>query len=106
MSFGGPPGSYEVCPICFWEDDGIQLRWPLYSGGANKPSLVESQQNYAKYGAMEERFVKNVRQPRVGDERDPDWRSVDLKRDNPQEHDDLPWAHDHTAYYYWRSLST
>jgi hypothetical protein len=32
----GPPGSYEICPVCFWDDDLVQLRWPTYAGGANK----------------------------------------------------------------------
>lgn len=30
------PGSYEICPVCFWEDDRVQFRWPAMSGGANK----------------------------------------------------------------------
>jgi hypothetical protein len=24
--------------VCFWEDDGVQLRWPDWSGGANSPA--------------------------------------------------------------------
>ncbi|MDX2622394.1 CPCC family cysteine-rich protein [Streptomyces sp. NPDC012486] len=36
------PGSYEICPVCFWEDDGIQFRWPTMDGGANKISLIEA----------------------------------------------------------------
>ena len=26
-----PPGSHDICSICFWEDDNIQLRWPDYA---------------------------------------------------------------------------
>ncbi|MFG2533654.1 CPCC family cysteine-rich protein [Streptomyces sp. NPDC048511] len=33
------PGSYEVCPVYFWEDGGVQFRWPAMSGGANKVSV-------------------------------------------------------------------
>lgn len=29
------PGSYEICPVCFWEDDGVQFRWPTMGDGAN-----------------------------------------------------------------------
>lgn len=28
------PGSYEICPVCFWEDDRVQFRWPTMDGGA------------------------------------------------------------------------
>ncbi|MGX1964083.1 CPCC family cysteine-rich protein [Streptomyces sp. CB02115] len=37
------PGSYKICPVCFWEDDGAQFRWPTMGGGANKVSLIEAQ---------------------------------------------------------------
>ncbi|WP_448262693.1 CPCC family cysteine-rich protein [Microbacterium aurum] len=40
LTLGQPPGSYELCPVCFWEDDAVQLRWPTYPGGANRPSLM------------------------------------------------------------------
>jgi len=35
--FDEPPGSCDICKICFWEDDNVQLRWPDYAGGANIP---------------------------------------------------------------------
>jgi len=41
-----PPGSYSICPVCTWEDDIIQLRWPDYSGGANGPSLIAAQSSF------------------------------------------------------------
>ena len=36
-------GSYHICEICGWEDDGMQLANPACSGGANELSLIESQ---------------------------------------------------------------
>ena len=32
-------GSYEVCEVCGWEDDWVQLDDPDYTGGANRLSL-------------------------------------------------------------------
>jgi Cysteine-rich CPCC len=51
-----PPGPHQICPICFWEDDAVQLRWPDWSAGANRTSLIEAQQNFQDYGACDERF--------------------------------------------------
>lgn len=31
-----PPGTYDICRICYWEDDGGQFRDPDYEGGANR----------------------------------------------------------------------
>lgn len=41
--FTEPAGSYEICPICNWEDDAVQLANPTAAVGANHESLVESQ---------------------------------------------------------------
>lgn len=60
-------GEYDICKVCFWEDDPIQSDNPLYFGGANDLSLLQSQENYKKFGAVEERFVKYVRKPRKDD---------------------------------------
>lgn len=49
------PGSYEICPVCFWEDDGVQFRWPTMAGGANKVSLIKAQGNYQHFGACPRR---------------------------------------------------
>ncbi|MCB1186902.1 hypothetical protein KDL29_07015 [bacterium] len=42
LSEGGG-GTYEICSLCFWEDDSVQLDDPCHCGGANGPSLLEWQ---------------------------------------------------------------
>ncbi len=39
-------GSYEICPVCGWEDDPVQEDDPAYSGGANLMSLNEAKTAY------------------------------------------------------------
>ena len=58
-----PPGSYDICPVCYWEDDPIQRQEPDYAGGANVPSLLEARENYKKCGVSETRFADKVRAP-------------------------------------------
>lgn len=57
------PGSYEICPVCFWEDDLVQSEDPAFSGGANRVSLNEARSNYLSFGACERASVKHVRPP-------------------------------------------
>ena len=40
-------GSYEICPVCGWEDDPVQERDPDFSGGANRQSLQEYRAAFA-----------------------------------------------------------
>ena len=32
---------FETCPVCGWQDDGVQRNEPDYRGGANAESLNE-----------------------------------------------------------------
>lgn len=61
------PGSYEICPVCFWEDDLAQFEDKNYAGGANKVSLSQARQNFKKFGAFEESFRTCVRSPLVSE---------------------------------------
>lgn len=104
LVFREPPGSYSICPVCFWEDDMVQLRWPDYAGGANAPSLIDSQRHFAEHGAMEERFKSNVRRARADEPREEHWRPVDLTVDRfePRSVQQAPWPEDLTTLYWWR----
>jgi hypothetical protein len=53
-----PPGTYVICSICFWGDDGVQYDDPDYDGGANIPSIRQAQKNFLEFGACEERFIE------------------------------------------------
>ncbi len=57
-------GSYDICEVCFWEDDGVQFDDPEFAGGANRPSLNKARENFRQFGACELRMVKHVRPPR------------------------------------------
>lgn len=58
-----PNGDYDICPVCFWEDDPIQLEDENFSGGANHVSLVQARKNFAEFGVCEIEMKKYVRQP-------------------------------------------
>ncbi len=64
-----PSGTYQVCEICFWEDDPIQFEDWNYEGGANKVSLIQGQMNFENFGACEKSMIKNTRKPNQKDQR-------------------------------------
>jgi hypothetical protein len=59
-------GNYEICNVCFWEDDGQDDHdADVVRGGPNGPlSLTQARLNYAEIGACEPRMLRNVREPR------------------------------------------
>ena len=58
-----PHGSYDICRVCFWEDDPVPLEDETYEGGANHVSLRQARENFAKFGACEKEMIKFVRPP-------------------------------------------
>ncbi|MCT6735401.1 CPCC family cysteine-rich protein [Rhodococcus qingshengii] len=102
--FRQSPDSYDICAVCFWEDDGVQLRWPYMAGGANKVSLIGGQQNYASIGVSEERLLRFVRPPTLAEPLEEGWRPIDVDLDNFEsgEMPVVPWPVDKTVLYWWR----
>ncbi|MGA7979112.1 MAG: CPCC family cysteine-rich protein [Chromatiaceae bacterium] len=107
--FDFQPGFHQVCPICGWEDDLSQLRFPLMPGSSNRVSLCDAQQNFQDYGASERRNLGTTRKPVEGEEIEDGWRQLDLAVDNVEHPkrgeryaDSYPLS-DTTVLYYWRS---
>jgi hypothetical protein len=102
-------GNWEICPICYWEDDPVQVADPWFRGGANTPCLADAQQNFSTFGAMEERFTEFVRSPVPTDLQDPDWRPVQVidkkKATTPTEIENRRDAGESIPYEYWKRAS-
>lgn len=56
---------FEICPVCFWEDDGQNdADADEVRGGPNGAlSLTVARENYVRIGACEERHLIHVRPP-------------------------------------------
>jgi hypothetical protein len=59
-------GGFEICPVCWWEDDGQDDHDAnLVRGGPNGGiSLAEARENYRRFGASEALYADRVRKPR------------------------------------------
>lgn len=68
-----PNGSYDICKVCFWEDDPMQLEDPTYNGGGNHISLKEARENFLKFGACERKMIVYVRKPKQDELKGIDW---------------------------------
>jgi hypothetical protein len=58
-------GGFEICPVCFWEDDGQDDHdADVVRGGPNSTlSLTEVRRNFEHFGARERSMLPNVRSP-------------------------------------------
>lgn len=82
LVFEEAPGSFDICAICGWEDDHVQLANPRLRGGANGESLIEAQIKAIKEYPIVTKEVGEFK-------RDPKWRPLtseeaEMKKDSPK----------------------
>ncbi|MBY0456019.1 MAG: hypothetical protein K2V38_01635 [Gemmataceae bacterium] len=54
---------YEICPVCFWEDDGTDLGSLDAPSGPNPITLREARENFRRLGACEAAMLEHVCTP-------------------------------------------
>lgn len=56
---------FEICPVCFWEDDGQDSHdADEVRGGPNGSlSLTQAQRNFQDFGACDRKAIEHVRKP-------------------------------------------
>ena len=52
--------NYLICPICFWEDDGVDVDDVDAHSGPNHMTLREGRANFLALGACDAKMLKNV----------------------------------------------
>ncbi|MEN8177869.1 MAG: CPCC family cysteine-rich protein [Pseudomonadota bacterium] len=108
LVFDREPGYHQTCPICLWEDELAQLRFPAMPGISNSVSLVDAQINYQRIGVAERKNMGQGRAAIAGEALEEGWRPIDPSIDNleqPTSGEDYstsyPWSNT-TVLYYWR----
>jgi hypothetical protein len=91
-----------MCPVCGWEDDLTQLRFPTMDGA--NASLISCQATFLKTHGVDRvsSMLGNGRYLR-----DPRWRPLDLaldqiERPEPGINQGQTYLADSTSNYYWR----
>ncbi|OYD06598.1 CPCC family cysteine-rich protein [Paludifilum halophilum] len=52
-------GQYEVCPVCFWEDDGSNE--PTRYSSVNQMTLGDGQVHFKEYGAVSKKSLQFIK---------------------------------------------
>ncbi len=51
---------YDICPVCYWEDDGTDLADPDSTSGPNHISLRAGRENFRRLGACDPAMLPHV----------------------------------------------
>jgi len=58
-------GSFDICPVCYWEDDGFCEDPDEVRGGPNKDlSLAQARRNFKEFGAIDREALRHIREPK------------------------------------------
>lgn len=62
----GERGVYEICAVCFWEDDGQddEDADEVLGGPNGSISLTQGRANFHEFGASQRKDLPHVRKPR------------------------------------------
>lgn len=80
------PGAYDLCPVCYWEDDGCHEDDAASLEGPNGITLAEGQRRYRRHGTSALHCLPHVRPPREDELLDPAWRPLDLSGPDERQH--------------------
>ena len=61
--------TYEICAVCYWDDDGQSgdEADEVFGGPNGSLSLTQARRNFREFGAIERRFVSKVRPPKISE---------------------------------------
>jgi Cysteine-rich CPCC len=77
------------------------------AGGANGVSLLEAQQNFARFGTSKAAFGRRAQPPAVQYTREKEWRPLNEQLDNIENHATVTgWSDIGEGLYYWRDNGT
>ncbi|GAV15271.1 CPCC family cysteine-rich protein [Paenibacillus sp. NAIST15-1] len=56
-------GEYDICPVCFWEDDGSTD--PSYYSSPNHMTLAQARENFIKFGVVNKSSLQFLESDRL-----------------------------------------
>ena len=58
-------GIYDICQVCFWEDDGQddETAGEVWGGPNGDLSLTQARKNFMAFGASSQKHISKVRNP-------------------------------------------